>query len=155
MRKLKKITALLLVLAMLLSLTACAGKGKGTLSAEEDKAKLHAVLNDILNNMHPGTTGSTLTSIRIAADLVSWAASSNMSKKEAAEAVMKWIRDLPQEQKDEFKNQMKQVAEGYAQIATDGAKSLLESAGVKGKLADLTDKLKEIVDTVIKSVENA
>lgn len=154
MNRLKKYTALLLAFAMVLSLTACAGKGNGTLTPEEDKAKLYAILDDILDNIHPGTSGSKLTGVRIAADLVSWAASSNMSKREAGEAVMEWVKDLPQDKKDDFKAQVRHVADGYAEIVKDGAKSLLESAGVKGKLAELTDKLKETIEIVLKSIEN-
>lgn len=147
----RKITSLLLAAALLLSLTACAGKGNGTLTEDEDTRKLNAVLDDIAANVRPGTAGSTLTAIRIAADLISWAASSNMSKKEAADAVAQWYKDQPQEVKDAYKEQMGQVAQAYGRIALDGAKELLEDAGVKNSVTEMSDKLKETIESILAS----
>lgn len=147
----RKFLSILLAAALLLSLTGCAGKGNGTLSQEEDTAKLYKILDDIAANVRPGSAGNGLTSVRIAADLVSWAASSNMSKKEAAEAMAKWYKDQPQEVKDAYKEQLQQVAEAYAKIALDGAKDMLESAGVKGTFNNLSDKLKETVEAILAS----
>lgn len=151
MKFMRNVLLLVLTAALVLSLAACAGKGNGTLSEEEDVKKLTGILDDIAANVHPGTAGSSLVSVRIAADLVSWAASSNMSKKEAAAVVSQWMKDLPEEQKQAFKDQMKQVAVSYGRIALDGAKDLLEAAGVNDTISELSGKLKDTVEAILAS----
>lgn len=145
----KRIVSVLLLISLLLTLTACAGKGKGTLQEDEDKAKLIGILNDIADNYHPGTAGSSLTSIRIAADLVSWAASSNMSKKEAAGVVGEWLKEQSPEIKEAFKEKASQIAESYGKIIKNEAEGLLESAGVEKDFSNLGSRMKEIAQAVI------
>lgn len=152
MKRIQKITALLLVIVMLFSLTGCAGKGKGVLNEKDDKAKLYEILDEILENVRPGTAGSRLAAIRSAAKLVSWAAASNMSKKEAAEAVTEWVKELPRETRAEFAEHAKSVAEAYGKLASDGAKELLQDAGVKSKLAEITGQMGDLIGTILETL---
>lgn len=145
----KRILSIFLLLSLLLSLTACAGKGNGTLKEDEDKEKLVKILNDIADNYHPGTTGSSLTSVRIAADLVSWAASSNMSKSEAAAVVKDWLKEQSPEIKAAFKEKASQIAESLSKIVKDEAEDMLEAAGVEKDFSNLGSRIKEIAQSVI------
>lgn len=153
MKLFKKGVALVLAVMLVLSLAGCAGKGNGTLNEKEDKEKLIAVLDAIANNVRPGSTGSMLTSVRIAADLVSWAASSNMTKMEAAKVAAEWLKQQPEADREVLKEKLKSVAEAYGRIALDGAKELLQDAGVQEKLGELTGGLKELVETVLDEIQ--
>lgn len=153
MKLFKKGAALVLAVLLVLSLAGCAGKGNGTLTEKEDKEKLISVLDDIANNVRPGSAGSMLTSIRIAADLVSWAASSNMTKMEAAKVAAEWLKQQPEADREVLQEKLKSVAEAYGKIALDGAKDLLQDAGVREKLADLTGNLQETVEAILNEVQ--
>lgn len=153
MKLFKKGVALALAVMLVLSLAGCAGKGNGVLDEKEDKEKLLAVLDAIANNVRPGSTGGMLTSVRIAADLVSWAASSNMTKMEAAKVAAEWLKQQPEADREVLQEKLKSVAEAYGRIALDGAKDLLQDAGVREKLGELTGGLKDMVETVLNEVQ--
>lgn len=145
---LKRLTAAFLLAAMLLSLTACGTAGSEP-TDEQDKEKLLSLLDDIGENVRPGTTGSGLTAIRIAADLVSWAASTNMTKSQAAGIVGSWLKEQSPEIREAFREKVSQVAEAYGKIAREEAKDLLESAGVQETVSDLSSRLKDMVEAIL------
>lgn len=151
MQSLRKLSALLLAAALILSLAGCAAPAGSGAAEQTDQEKLYAILDDIVANVQPGTTGSFLRAVGVAAKLVKWAKETEMSKQEAAQAVMQWLKDQPQETKDAFRDSMKQIAEAYGRMAVDGAKDLLESAGVPDSLGEMTDRLKEIVEAILAS----
>lgn len=151
MHFLRKFAASVLTAALVISLVGCAAPGAAKPAEQTDREKLYAILDDIAANVQPGTTGSFLRAVGIAARLVRWARATEMTKQEAAQAVVEWLKDQPQETKDTFRESMKQIAEAYTQMAVDGAKDLLESAGVSGTLGEITDRLKEIVEAVLAS----
>lgn len=153
MNQLKKITALILTAALVVALTGCAGKGNGTLGEKEDREKLVSILDDIANQIRPGSAGNGLVAVRIAADLVSWAASSNMSKTEAAKVATDWVKQQPEADKEVLKEKLQSVSQAYGKIAVDGAKDLLKDAGVKDKLAELTGNLRNLVDSVLNEMQ--
>lgn len=148
--KLKKLTAIILILALVLSCAACSG-GNTSKKELDDKAKLHAILDDISDSVKPESSSGLLTSVRIAADLVSWASSTKMSGKEAAAAVSEWVQNQPEETKEAFKAKMKSVAEAYGKLALDGAKELAEEAEEKIKDGTLTDQVKAILEAILAS----
>lgn len=151
--KIKRFTALITAAVLVLALTGCAGKGNGTLSEKEDKAKLISILDDIADSKRSGSESGTLNSVRIAADLVSWAASSNMSKTEAAKVAADWLKDQPEADREVIKEKLKGVAEAYGKIAVDGARELLEDTGLQKKINDFSGNLKDTVEAVLNEVQ--
>lgn len=149
---LKRLTAAFLLAAMLLSLTACGTAGSEP-TDEQDKEKLLSLLDDIGENVRPGTTGSGLTAIRIAADLVSWAASTNMTKSQAAGIVGSWLKEQSPEIRNAFREKVSQVAEAYGKIVREEAKDLLESAGVQETVSDLSSRLKDMVEVILEAAK--
>lgn len=152
MKQLRRGMTFLLAVVLMLSLAACAGKGNGILEEQEDKEKLIHVLDEIADNSRSGS-GGTLSSVRIAADLVSWAASSNMSKSEAAKVAAEWIKQQPEADREVLKEKLKGVVNAYSKIALDGAKDLLKDAGVQEKLGNLTGSLKDTVEAVLNEIQ--
>lgn len=149
----RKMTSLLLALVLVLSMSGCAGLGGSNRTAEQDKQKLYDVLDEIAEKIDPDSD-SGLNTLRIAAHLVLWASSTNMTKKEAANALSQWVKELPQEKKDSFKKQMAQVAEAYGEAAVDGARSILESVDVQGSVGEWSDELKGLVDALLEEAKS-
>lgn len=149
----RKLTSLLLALVLVLSMSGCAGLGGSNRTAEQDKQKLYDVLDEIAEKIDPDSD-SGLNTLRIAAHLVLWASSTNMTKKEAANALSQWVKELPQEKKDSFKKQMAQVAEAYGEAAVDGARSILESVDVQGSIGEWSDELKDLVDALLEEAKS-
>lgn len=146
----RKLTALLLVAAMLLGLAGCSFPGSGTVDASE-KEELMRILDDLSENLHLGTAGSSLTSAKLAAELIVWASNTTMDKKEAAAIVAEWLQKQTPEIQKAFQEQIASVSESYGQIIRDGAADLLEAAGVEEDLSNLGTRLKELVEAVLNS----
>lgn len=146
----RKLTALLLLAAMLLGLAGCSFPGSGTVDASE-KEELMRILDDLSENLHLGTAGSSLTSAKLAAELIVWASNTTMDKKEAAAIVAEWLQKQTPEIQKAFQEQIASVSESYGQIIRDGAADLLEAAGVEEDLSNLGTRLKELVEAVLNS----
>lgn len=150
MNTMRKAMAFVLAAALVLSLTGC-----GMLIRESDpvkeREKLISILNDISANMHPATAGSSLTAARLAADLIGWAATTSMDKKEAAGIVMDWLKEQTPEIRDAFREKINSVSSAFEQIVRDGAAGLLESAGVEKDLSNLGTRLKDLVSEILAS----
>lgn len=145
----QKLTVLLLTLILLLGCTACGSQGSE--KERSDKEKLHAILDDISASVKPEADSGVLTTVRITADLVAWAASTKMSSKETAAAVSEWIQNQPEEEKAAFREKMKHVAQAYGKQALEEAKELAEEAGEKIKDGSLTDQAKTILEAILAS----
>ena len=146
----RKLTVLLLVAAMLLGLAGCSFPGSGTVDASE-KEELMRILDELSENLHLGTAGSSLTSAKLAAELIAWASNTTMDKKEAAAIVAEWLQKQSPEIQKAFQEQIASVSESYGQIIRDGAADLLEAAGVEEDLSNLGTRLKELVEAVLNS----
>lgn len=146
----RKMTVLLLVAAMLLGLAGCSFPGSGTVDASE-KEELMRILDELSENLHLGTAGSSLTSAKLAAELIAWASNTTMDKKEAAAIVAEWLQKQTPEIQKAFQEQIASVSESYGQIIRDGAADLLEAAGVEEDLSNLGTRLKELVEAVLNS----
>lgn len=159
MKPAKRILALVLLMAALGSLTACAIPGtpgstastEATTAQDRDREQLFAILDDIAANVRPGTAGSAMTAVRITAKLVAWASKTEMTKMQVVQAVGQWLNSQPAESREAFKEQLRLIADSYSQMLLDGAKDLLESADVQDTISEYTDKLKEIVDAILAS----
>lgn len=146
----RKMTVLLLVAAMLLGLAGCSFPGSGTVD-ESEKEELMRILDELSENLHLGTAGSSLTSAKLAAELIVWASNTTMDKKEAAAIVAEWLQKQTPEIQKAFQEQIASVSESYGQIIRDGAADLLEAAGVEEDLSNLGTRLKELVEAVLNS----
>lgn len=149
----KQWIAIFTLFALLLAGCGTAAEKPETTGENPDRDRLITILDDIGQNLHPGTAGSSLTAIRITADLVSWAASTQMTKSEAASTVGDWLKGQSPEIKEAFQEQISSIASSFADIAKDGAKDALESAGVEKDLSNLGSRLKELVQAVIDAAQ--
>lgn len=149
----KRMIVMVTILALLLAGCGAAAEKPETTGENPDRDRLLAILDDIGQNLHPGTAGSGLTAIRITADLVSWAASTQMTKAEAADTVTSWLKSQSPEIKEAFQEKISSIASSFAEIVKDGAKEALEDAGVEKDLSNLGTRLKELVEAVIDAAQ--
>lgn len=152
MQLLRKTVALILICVLVLSLTACAPGGKKDDRTEREK--LIGILDDIKENVHPGTAGGTLRAMRTAADLISWASSTTMKKSEAAKVVKEWLKEQSPEMREVLQEKLEQVAEACGSIIREEAKGALESAGVEEKFSDISSRVKDLVDSVLEELRD-
>lgn len=150
MTRIRKYTALFLIFLLLFGLAGCSAGG-GSRTEEEDRAQLQAILNDLSSNMHPGTAGSSLTSARLATNLILWASKTKMDKKEAAGIVLDWLQEQSPEIQSAFREKVSSVSDTYGRILKDGAADLLKSAGIEQDLSNLKPRLTEIVESILAS----
>lgn len=150
MKLYRSVCAAFLVLLLLFSLTGCA-LFKGSGSDLSDKEQLIQILNDISASFHPGTAGSSLNAIRMAAKLITWASTTNMDKKEAAAVVADWLKEQSPEIRQAFEQKLSGIKDAFGRIVVDGASDLLESAGVEKDFSNLGSRLKEIVSAILAS----
>lgn len=118
---------------------------------EEDRQQLIGLLNRVAENLHPGTAGSSLVSAEVTSELMNWAAATKLTAQETAEAVQQWLESQPAEIREAFDQQLESIGGTYAEILRDGAKGLLESAGVQQELPEIDMDLKSILNSILSS----
>ncbi len=147
MKRLQRILALLVTAALL--------SGCGILpqnaSKEEDRQQLMGVLDRIAESLHPGTAGSSLVSAGVTSELINWAAVTELTAQETAEAVRQWLESQSEEIREAFAQQLESIGGTYAEILRNGAKGLLESAGVQQELPEMDMDLKSILNSILSS----
>ncbi len=147
MKRIQRILALLVMAALL---SGC-GILPGSALKEEDRQQLMGVLDRIAENLHPGTAGSSLVSAGVTSELIDWAAATKLTAQETAEAVRQWLESQSEEIREAFAQQLESIGGTYAQILEDGAKGLLESAGVRQELPEMDMDLKSILNSILSS----
>lgn len=147
MKRVQKILALLVMAALL---AGCGILPENALK-QEDRQQLISVLDRIAENLHPGTAGSSLVSAGVTSELINWAASTQMTAQETAEAVRQWLESQSGEVREAFAQQLESIGGTYAEILRDGAKGLLESAGVQQELPEMDMDLKSILNSILSS----
>lgn len=147
MKRIQRILALLVMAALL---SGCGILPENALK-EEDRQQLIGVLDRIAENLHPGTAGSSLVSADVTSELINWAAATKLTAQETAEAVRQWLESQSAEIREAFAQQLESIGGTYAEILRDGAKGLLESAGVQQELPEIDMDLKSILNSILSS----
>ncbi len=147
MKRIRRFLALLLMAALL---AGCGILPENALK-EEDRQQLISLLDRIAESLHPGTAGSSLVSAGVTSELIDWAAATKLTAQETAEAVRQWLESQSEEIREAFAQQLESIGGTYAEILRDGAKGLLESAGVQQELPEMNMDLKSILNSILSS----
>lgn len=150
MKHFARLTALVLLAAILLSLCGCSGFGQEKTDQQEREA-LQRMLEELSANIHPGTSGSSLTSARITAELIGWASTTKMDKKEAAQIVLEWVQEQSPELQAAFREKLESIGSTYGSILKDGAKDMMESAGINSDFSNLGSRIQELMAAILAS----
>ena len=144
----KKITLILLLAAMLLSLCACGEKAPVASPAvsetpaeestiiidaspipEDEALSLSRVLDSINENTEVGTAGSSLRAVQSAAMLMDWCAETALDTEQVRTATVDWLSPMGNDAQTAFAQKLELVDTMCLELIHKDGTSLLESAG--------------------------
>ena len=115
----RRILVILLSAALLLSLTGCTLLEKPE-SKEADKAQLRALLDQVAENMKEARSP---ISADLAADFVSWASTTQLTKEETAQVVSDWLAAQSPSIRLAAEEKLNAVMDSLGQLLKDGAEA--------------------------------
>lgn len=86
-------------------------------------------LTDVKDNVQAGSSGSSLRAVKSAATLLNIAVGTELTPDEIKDEASKWYETLTDDEKSEFKENIKAVDNSYKELLLDGKEELLEAAG--------------------------
>lgn len=123
MKTVHKIFTLFLALVLLLTLAGCSFAGAPD-SKGEDLNRLQGLLNQISANVQAGKSPITAG---LAADFVSWAATTQMTRQETAQAAADWLASQTPELRRAAEEKLNALMEQMSQFLKDGTENLKNS----------------------------
>ena len=115
----RRILVILLSAALLLSLAGCTLLEKPE-SKEADKAQLRALLDQVAENMKEARSP---ISADLAADFVSWASTTQLTKEETAQVVSDWLAAQSPSIRLAAEENLNAVMDSLGQLLKDGAEA--------------------------------
>lgn len=115
----RRILVILLSAALLLSLAGCTLLEKPE-SKEADKAQLRALLDQVAENMKEARSP---ISADLAADFVSWASTTQLTKEETAQVVSDWLAAQSPSIRLAAEEKLNAVMDSLGQLLKDGAEA--------------------------------
>ena len=115
----RKILIILLSAALLLSLAGCTLLEKPE-SKEADKAQLRALLDQVADNIKEARSP---ISADLAADFVSWASTTQLTKEETAQVVSDWLAAQSPSIRLAAEEKLNAVMDSLGQLLKDGAEA--------------------------------
>lgn len=115
--------------------------------------QLTDILDDIDENIMPGTAGSSLRSAAQAAALLDWAAQTDMSAEDARSATVDWLSPKGNDIQVAFNEKISCVDEAYKQlISTDDAEDILSTAGYQSSGYPWNESAFAIVEAIMSAI---
>ena len=115
----RRILVILLSAALLLSLAGCTLLKKPE-SKEADKAQLRALLDQVAENMKEARSP---ISADLAADFVSWASTTQLTKEETAQVVSDWLAAQSPSIRLAAEEKLNDLMDSLGQLLKDGAEA--------------------------------
>ena len=115
----RRILVILLSAALLLSLAGCTLLKKPE-SKEADKAQLRALLDQVAENIKEARSP---ISADLAADFVSWASTTQLTKEETAQVVSDWLAAQSPSIRLAAEEKLNAVTDSLGQLLKDGAEA--------------------------------
>ena len=166
MKKMKKLGAALAATLLCLNISACQSAGsptmttaatmpeaqtRATVSAVQTQGKedLLKLLDQVEDNVFPGTAGSTATAVPYTAKLLDWCKSTGLSENEMIAAENSWMRG---KDKEELASKFTLILETYRQLMGKDAQSLLDTAGYETDSYPWPDSCTQIMTTLLSTL---
>ena len=166
MKKMKKLGAALAATLLCLNISACQSAGsptmttaatmpeaqtRATVSAVQTQGKedLLKLLDQVEDNVFPGTAGSTATAVPYTAKLLDWCKSTGLSESEMISTENGWMRG---KDKEELISKFTLILETYRQLMGQDAQSLMDAAGYETDSYPWPDSCTQIMDTLLETL---
>lgn len=120
-------------------------------SAKSDKTELTAILDDIEQNVKPGTAGCSLSSVPYAVKLLDWSADTELTADEIKTEINNWLADKNSDEQVEFRPKLDLINGNCEQLLGDNAKDLLECARCDTANCTWPDSSKGIIKCVMET----
>ncbi len=166
MKKMKKLGAALAATLLCLNISACQSAGsptmttaatmpeaqtRATVSAVQTQGKedLLKLLDQVEDNVFPGTAGSTATAVPYTAKLLDWCKSTGLSESEMISTENGWMRG---KDKEELISKFTLILETYRQLMGQDAQSLMDAAGYETDSYPWPDSCTQIMTTLLSTL---
>ena len=166
MKKMKKLGAALAAALLCLNISACQSAGsptmttaatmpeaqtRATVSAVQTQGKedLVRLLDQVEDNVFPGTAGSTATAVPYTAKLLDWCKSTGLSESEMISTENGWMRG---KDKEELISKFTLILETYRQLMGKDAQSLMDTAGYETDSYPWPDSCTQIMTTLLSTL---
>ena len=126
---------------------------KSQQTKKESYVELDKVLDEINTEINPGTAGSGMNSIKVAAHLLNWGVGTSMTTDEIKKETISWLSDMGNSDQVEFSNKLALVYEAYNKLLSSDAEQLLESAGCTDAAYPWSDSPIETIEAIIDVVQ--
>ena len=102
---------------------------KQSQTKQSSYTEFQSMLDEINTDIHPGTAGEGLSSIRVASHLLNWGVETDMSTDEVKKETAAWLLDKGNSEQIDFSNKMASVYNAYKSLLGPDANNLLTQAG--------------------------
>lgn len=111
------------------------------------------VLEEVNTEIHPGTAGNGLISVKVAADLLDWGVGTGMTTDEIKKETVSWLSDKGNSEQVEFSEKLASVYDAYQKLLGTDAEDLLEQAGCDDAAYPWSDSPVETIEAIIEVVQ--
>ena len=126
---------------------------KSQQTKKESYVEIDNVLDEINTEINPGTAGSGMNSIKVAAHLLNWGVGTSMTTDEIKKETISWLSDMGNSDQVEFSSKLALVYESYNKLLGPNAEQLLESAGCTDAAYPWSDSPVETIEAIIDVVQ--
>ena len=167
MNLMKKVGAGAIACVLVLGMTACQSRGTGpapttiatmpeaqtktTVAAVQTQGteELTKVLDQIAENVFPGTAGCTMTAVPYTAKLLDWCKSTALTENEMTAALTTWLRSQDER---EMVRVFSLIRDTYESLYSTTAKDLMDNAGFETDSYPWPDSCRQIMDTLLETL---
>lgn len=126
---------------------------KSQQTKKESYVELDNVLDEINTEINPGTAGSGMNSIKVAAHLLNWGVGTSMTTDEIKKETISWLSVMGNSDQVEFSSKLALVYESYNKLLGSDAEQLLKSAGCDDAVYPWSDSPVETIEAIIDVVQ--
>lgn len=113
---------------------------------------LDAILDEINNDAQPGAAGSSLKAAVIAADMLNWASSTEMSDDEVRQVTIEWLSPKGNDELVEFSMKINDVYTAYQTLISENSEGLLSVAGLSYAVGQWGYEPYSSIETIVEVV---
>lgn len=126
---------------------------KSQQTKKESYVEIDNVLDEINTEINPGTAGSGMNSIKVAAHLLNWGVGTSMTTDEIKKETISWLSVMGNSDQVEFSSKLALVYKSYNKLLGPDAEQLLESAGCDDAAYPWSDSPVETIEAIIDVVQ--
>lgn len=167
MYHMKKVGAGLLACFLAVGMAACQTRGntpaattiatlpeaqtKSTMAAVQTQGKddMTKLLDQIEQNVFPGTAGCTMTAVPYTAKLLDWCKSTSLTENEMTAALTEWLRGKDTQQ---IARTFSLIRDTYEILYSSTAQDLMDNAGFETDSYPWPDSCRQIMDTMLETL---